>query len=447
MRRREPRSDVWLILGATLAGVTLALVSAKAPSEVTDEPPQADEVGRRGSGSEVGRSRQYVPGPRPSSLPVDLAVTTHFEDPSGHALDRFHAALRRAERGEGKARVLTYGASHTAADHLPGHIRRALQERFGDGGRGFTLPAWPSDLYPYWQWGATIDEGEGWERVRLGLNRGVPDYYGITGIVFDLGGRRASSRIASAESGVGERADVIEVHYQAMPGGGDFDISIDGQASVSVSTTADEVGVGRFVVDVEDGPHEVVLDTHEGAPVRLYGLVFERSGPGVVVDNVALTGSRARYHDKWLEPVYTEHLGLRQPDLILLWYGGNEGNDIREPADRTSREIRRALAKLRAAAPDASCVLLGPSDKPISEDGGWVHRRRTEAITRATRTIALGNGCAFFDTVSFMGGALSMVRWVESDPPLARGDYIHLSALGYRLLAEEIIRELLVGYE
>jgi lysophospholipase L1-like esterase len=92
-------------------------------------------------------------------------------------------------------------------------------------------------------------------------------------------------------------------------------------------------------------------------------------------------------------------------------------------------------------------VLLGAGDKPLERDGEWVHRERTDAINRAMRTIAFAHGCAFFDTVSFMGGPLSMVRWVEADPTLARDDYIHFSALGYQLLSENLLYELLVSYD
>lgn len=49
----------------------------------------------------------------------DIAI----EDPSGHALDAFYVALRRAEAGEGQARVLFYGGSHTAGDFLTGRMR------------------------------------------------------------------------------------------------------------------------------------------------------------------------------------------------------------------------------------------------------------------------------------------------------------------------------------
>ena len=57
---------------------------------------------------------------------ADLGIATPIEDASGHALDRFHEALRRAESGEGQARVIWWGASHTAPDRYVGGVRRSF---------------------------------------------------------------------------------------------------------------------------------------------------------------------------------------------------------------------------------------------------------------------------------------------------------------------------------
>src|SRR5262249_32003260 len=83
---------------------------------------------------------------RPSQprLTVDpsqpLGIEIRLEDPNGRSLRSLHAALRRAASREGQARLLFYGASHVASDLFTGYIRRELQSRFGDAGRGIVLP-------------------------------------------------------------------------------------------------------------------------------------------------------------------------------------------------------------------------------------------------------------------------------------------------------------------
>jgi lysophospholipase L1-like esterase len=379
-------------------------------------------------------------------LPPGLGVAVPLEDPSGRALDAFHGALRRAEAGEGKARLMFFGGSHTECDHYVGYIRDALQGRFGDGGRGFAYPAWPSRFH-YWQWGVQIDEGTGWARQRLGEKRGEPDYYGMAGLVFDSEGREATARVATSEWGVGQSADRLEVWYQEQPGGGDLELRVDGAQLDRIATDRPRVGPGFATYRLEDGPHEVALRAVPGASVRVYGLVLERDGPGVVVDNVGLSGARARFHLKWLDPVYSAQLRRRSPDLVAFFYGGNESNEFATPIDEFATQAEHALVRVLRRAPGASCVILGPADQPLEKDGEWMHRARTTSITRVKRDLAARHGCAFFDTVAFMGGRMSMLEWVRADPPLARDDYVHFSARGYRRLGEVLLDGLLDGYE
>ncbi|MFW6067027.1 MAG: GDSL-type esterase/lipase family protein [Myxococcota bacterium] len=423
---------------ALLAGAAALVAAARRPRPVSEsgaQPPAA----RTAPSSE--READDPEAPFPPGLGVDVPL----HDPSGRALESFHRALARVEAGEEKARLLFYGASHTAVDHYVGRLREALQRRYGDAGRGFALAAWPHPQH-YWQWGVRIDEGRGWDRLRLGAERAEADHYGLAGIVFDSAGREATARVATSEWGVGQRASRLEVWYQAQPGGGALEVRVDGTLRKRIATHAPSIEAGFATFDLEDGPHEVEMRALPGAPVRLYGVVLEREGPGVVVDNAGLSGARARLHLKWLDPVYTQHLERRAPDLVSFSYGGNEGNDFGIPISTYASRTERALARLRRTVPDASCLIIGPPDKPVFEDGEWAHRPRTTSIARVQRRLAEKHGCAFFDTIAFMGGRLSMLRWVAADPPLGRPDRVHFTARGYHRMAEVLLAGLLDGH-
>ena len=82
------------------------------------------------------------------ALPVALAqaplgAAVAIEDPSGDNVGRLRAALERARRGEGVARLVFWGASHTASDQYTGALRARLQRRYGDAGLGLVMPAQP----------------------------------------------------------------------------------------------------------------------------------------------------------------------------------------------------------------------------------------------------------------------------------------------------------------
>ncbi|MAQ18201.1 MAG: hypothetical protein CMN30_25820 [Sandaracinus sp.] len=351
----------------------------------------------------------------------------------GEVLAPLARAIERATDGGRAVSVVAWGASHTACDHWTGALREALQERYGDGGRGFTFPVWPND-HSYWQFGATVDQGTGWTRFRLGKDRSVPDHYGIAGIYFSSEGRAAHARVAI------EHADRVTLHHRVAPGAGRYAVWVDGEERTTVDTAGPSVDSGSVEVALGDaGPHEVELRAEAGAPVVLYGLDFRAGTGGVVVHNLGLAGSRARYHHKWLDPVHSTQMAAVQPDLLVFAYGGNEANDFGEPMSRFAGQFERAIARAQELAPDAACLVMGPPDKPVERVGGWEPRGRSLAIARIEERVAERRGCAYFDTLAFMGGPLSMVDWVQASPKMARDDYVHFTARGYARLGEALV--------
>ena len=81
-----------------------------------------------------------APGPTtaPSGeAPLSSAPVGHLQGP--HRLTHLFESLGKLDDGHAHddVRILQYGDSHTASDLGVAVFRRALQARFGDGGRGF----------------------------------------------------------------------------------------------------------------------------------------------------------------------------------------------------------------------------------------------------------------------------------------------------------------------
>ena len=99
------------------------------------------------------------------------------------------------------------------------------------------------------------------------------------------------------------------------------------------------------------------------------------------------------------------------------------------------------------AVPNASCLLVGPSDRPIvHRDGSAETRPRTAQVVDVQRRVARDYGCGFFDLVSFGGGELHMMEWAAAEPPWAQSDHIHYTARGYNRLGEVVANALVAGY-
>jgi lysophospholipase L1-like esterase len=109
--------------------------------------------------------------------------------------------------------------------------------------------------------------------------------------------------------------------------------------------------------------------------------------------------------------------------------------------DRYGRSIALQIRNFKKWCPDASIVLIGPSDMCQKVDLDYITFPNLEKVRDALKQAAFDEKIAYFDTYAFMGGAGSMRKWVEEmQPPLAGPDYIHFTPKGSRKAGEGIVR-------
>ncbi len=366
-----------------------------------------------------------------------------IEDPSGTALASFHAALRRAERGDGQARLVFYGASHVAADMFTGTIRRLLQERFGDAGHGFVLPVEPWRHYRHTD--LDIESNfRRWDVLRVHVGQTAPSLYGIMGVALTTDAAHAYGRIDTGQAS----ASRFELWYSQRPDGGTIDLLVDGHVERRLSTRSAELNPGYAVVSTADCPHTFEIRVRGDGPVTLYGATVERERPGVIVDEMGINGARAASQLLWDEPLQVEQLRRRMPDLVVLAYGTNESGDDTQPIETYERELRQVVTRVQTAVPTSSCLLVGPSDRPIvHRDGTYEPRPRTQQVIDTQRRVALDYGCGFFDMVAFGGGPFHMMEWADAEPAWAQRDHVHYTVRGYTRLGEVIANALVDRYD
>ena len=82
-----------------------------------------------------------------------------------------------------------------------------------------------------------------------------------------------------------------------------------------------------------------------------------------------------------------------------------------------------------------------------SDEPNWIERPRMDPIVTAQREVAAEHGCGFWDTRALMGGKGKMIDWVAADPPLAKGDHLHLTPLGYLYLGRTLTDALMADYD
>jgi len=365
---------------------------------------------------------------------------------TGNPLAHFHRALRALEGGhdaDGKVRVLVFGASHTEADIYPQYVRSYLQERFGDGGHGFVMPAQPWRSYSH------VDVAvEGFAHWRTDHAQRSDDELGRYGLL----GASVTSRDKRAVGKVVQQAGVVagryELFYLATPRGGTVDLYADGKPIGSVATAARKVAAGYHAFELPQGEHTIELRIRGDGEVRLFGLTVERDDDGIVVDTLGIKGTRAANALEWDPAIWADNVRRRAPDLFVMAFGTNEATDTQQPIADYEARLHRVVESYRDAAGPASCLLVGPGDFPqVLPDGTVLPRARVGEIVAVQARVAVEHGCGFWDLRAFMGGELAMAQWVRSTPPMASPDYIHLSRRGYVRMGMALVDALMADYD
>jgi lysophospholipase L1-like esterase len=385
---------------------------------------------------------------RPSQLPADLAPepvrpsrfvpTSYLEDNAG-SLDHFYQALWRTEKKEPGAitRILHYGDSPTTADLITGDARALLQARYGDSGHGFTLIAKPWAWYEHW--GVKLS-ASGWDihpATQPDLKDGM---YGLGGVAF-LSPGGAHSRILLRD----RTHTQLEVSYLRQPGGGEIAVSTGDAAIGRIETAGDAKRPGFATFELHPPIGEI--DLRAEGMVRVFGVALEKTSPGVVYDSLGMNGAFTTVLARiFNERQWTEQLRRRKPDLVIVNYGTNESGFGAYIGKWYESELRLAIARLHAALPGCSLLIMSPIDRGERVAGGEIRTMATiPRIVGIQQRVARETGCGFFNAFEAAGGAGTMARWYEARPRLVSADFIHTTPAGARQVGELLFRRLCQG--
>jgi len=395
-----------------------------------------------------------VPSAAPASSAAPAGETPLSTAPVGHLtgpnrLAHLFESLAKLDDGHAHddVHILQYGDSHTASDLGVAVLRRALQARFGDGGRGFVSVGKPWKTYV--QDGVRGGMTKEFEATKVKFHKdktftGIDGCYGLLGI-----GIASSKAGGRAWTDIAARSSHIELDYGKDPHGGSFDVFIDSARAGRVTTRATPAGTGWFAFDVADAPHQVELRTVGDGDVRVFGMTLDRPEAGVVVDALGINGAQIFTPLRWNEAHFTEQLRHASPDLVVVAYGTNEALEPGLGDTEYERKLVDFLGRIARAAPTSSCLLLGPPDLARHTKGqdDWRSLPRVAEIIALQRRVAEAAGCGFYDQQEAMGGAGSIVAWASEPDSRAQRDRVHLTRLGYAQVATSFAGDLLRAYD
>lgn len=438
---------------------------------------------------------RMVPTPAAEASTADVAESAEgaaIENPETLAPFFARLAAHDAAPAATVVRILHYGDSHTAADMFTGEMRARLQQRFGDGGTGFSAAGYP--FLGYRIHGTRRAQSSGWTTggTHLGeVMRGESDgRFGIAGLSLSTSQPDESVLLEAP-------ADKAELYYLQQPGGGRIELRCaagrlqEGSSAASVATlsTDGELAAKFFALPPDCASAGVVPPTNaapqenaaspeetarpdatpqanaaapqsavqisavrhfeartlDAAPVRLFGFTAENNA-GLTYEAMGINGAEAALMLHWEEKLQSDALARRAPALIVLDYGTNEAANHNWEYGNYKAMLGELLARIHRALPGVPVLILGPTDRDLRAGRRrWANFHGTERITQAQRDFCKEQGCAFWDQQAAMGGWGSMSQWVRGG--LAQADHTHLTAPGYIRLADALSAELLRQYE
>jgi len=353
------------------------------------------------------------------------------------AMDGFYRAVAAARAGKlgHPLRVSWFGDSVVATDVLPGRLRARLQGELGDGGPGFVYVLAPHRFCKH----AAITRGGGENFLSWAISMAHnPDgFYGPGGASVETNSGKASIKLVK---GTFTRA---ELYFLAQPDGGTASMSADGVEIAKAVTTSDKKQPAWVTGTAPNGASK--LEIKGQGKTRLFGVQLENDR-GAVVDNLGIISVHVKSFAVHDPDHWTAQLAHRNADLVMVMIGANEAQWL-HPKDSAMKEYQshyeKLLAPIRKARPNASCLVVSPTDQAEVVDTGYASRPVMPVLVEAQRKAAAAQGCAFYSTYAWMGGKGSAEKWYKRH--LVSSDFIHLSEAGANKMADAVFDALLTG--
>lgn len=382
--------------------------------------------------------RRYVPG-------------LQFPEETDTLLFPFFRKLERASNSTGPLHILHYGDSQIEGDRISSYLRQKLQSAFGGGGIGW----FPATM--------VVDETVSFRHTRSANWQRTTFRDLVDSTVFQrrLGFLMSRSFLHAGETSTQGRVN-IRMLGRALTGTthinragicyGNADTSfvlhiLADNEIICLDTLPPSTEQVTLKIRVnKSGVRNWEFRTAFPAGTEWYGFSLEDS-TGVMVNNIPLRGSSGLEFSRlntrhWKSSLEGIHTGL-----IILQFGINLVPGLHDQYTWYEKRLASEIDFLRKQLPGVPVIVIGVTDMAMPSTAGPQTYPNVLLIREAQWNAAMKSGAVFWDSFMAMGGEGSIVRWSETDPPLARTDYTHFTYSGSRLFAELFYTALMKDYQ
>lgn len=345
-----------------------------------------------------------------SETPCFINTQANVITPNGANWSSLTEKFRQRAAGDSSViRILHIGDSHIQAEMVTNELRRLLQAKYGNAGRGLMMPlrlAGTNQSHDYTATSPVKDV----KQTRL-LKLPWPVAPGVTGVAFQPGENTTVTWHPKCEGHKIKSAKLL---------------SSKGITDVSPVSSVDS------------------LTTDIAAGESVYGLLTDNGKPGVLYSAIGNNG--ACYNDYLLINKFAEQTPVFAPDLIVLSMGTNEAFSYMTD-DEITRSVHDVIRLLHYYNPDAQLLVLTPMEcqknrnhghKPLSPyyDILLKNKEVAELIKAECQRLSV----PVWDFYTVAGGDGASNKWIDAN--LFSRDRIHLVNNGYVLQANLLFKAL-----
>ena len=434
------------------------------------------------------------------SVVIDTAnvVTTDNIITNTSALELLFEKLYLLENEKsGQVNIVHIGDSHIQADLFSGMIRKNLQEKFGNGGIGFSFPhtlaktngsyavkytsntAWDSRRNIY-----APEDGVDVGLSGIGLQTKQdfvievnvrdtansfntikiisPDYSGFDlattskpiaiessvpkkishtikrGEVLGTIARKYGVTVAQIKNANGLRSDNIRAGQTLSIPTGQMEKK-QVQRSEFIPFPLEKDSLADYYVSTQPLSKIYILPNRDYKNYSLNGLVLEKDKPGLLYHSIGVNGAKASDYNKY--PLFFKQLKALQPDLIVISLGTNESFDKMVVQDYMV-QLNLFLDNIRQQNPDACVLVMTPPPSLfnrkypntfVAEYAKHIQMQETERLY------------ASWDLFSEMGGLFNVNKNAANG--LMSADKVHYSVQGYEKQGQLFYEAFIKAYE
>jgi lysophospholipase L1-like esterase len=421
------------------ARIPSAAEPAPPPARVASAPPPAAD------------SSNAAPAATPPQPVVEVSTLPLKSSTSGPGNS---APKTQGQRG---LVILQIGDSHTAADYFTGELRQKLQARYGNGGVGYLDAGKPH--IGVRSGAMKVAASAGWTYHAIQRSDNIGEFWlsGFNAVA------TASGEALTFASDTPVPFDSIEIEALRQPGGGSIDISLDGavKSSADLGGNSVEPVVLRLRPDgaASDRVRQIEIRTRGNGVVSIASIGVYQKQAGVSYNNIGYPGATIDLVNKFDEKLMADGLRRLDPQIVVLVFGTNEASKPNLDAARYERSYEKAIARIKAALPNAQIVLVGPPDgaerpphclgkgpadaachpAPPSDgslytepaDCEWHTIAHLDLVRDIERKIAERHGFVYWNWATINPNQCAAHQLVAASPPLMTPDHVHFTPAGY----------------